>query len=110
MQHPPPWGALGSICNFTGGENEAQSEALLAQHHKVTGQSRNRYLDFWILSPPAVLCEALFPPNQISPWGQRGLGGCIVWRLTYDQAVVSLVLTVRITVEEMPVREHGGPH
>lgn len=36
------------------------------------------YLGFWILSPSPVLRDALSLPNQIAPWGQRGLRGCVV--------------------------------
>lgn len=73
---------LGSIPfnphNFTGRETEAQSETPLAQRHKVLQQSWNQYPGFWILSPSPILCDALLPPDQLTPWGQRGLRSCVV--------------------------------
>ena len=87
------------------GKLRPRARYCLAQGHKVTWQIWTSTLGFWILSPSLLHCDALSPPNQITPGRQSGVRGCFddrqqFWRLICHLGVtLRVLLYVRLTAE-----------
>ena len=99
------------LSHFTGGNTRPRVRHwyCLPHVHKVLWQSWTGNPAFWILSSSLLHCNALSPPNQITPGRQSGVRGCLVnrqqfWRLIYSLGVTLWVLLyVHLTAEGMLV-------